>query len=752
MKITVIILIMAIIISSISIAQDTAQQPVQEATQQQSRVPATRIETLNNGQYTITYNPRDLAGIIKAEKKQTPGQTQAMLWIHSDAQNSDYGLIKSGNIQKKTIENQRGDTISLLEVSNRTVGAIFENDYVVINGTFNIKKGTRHEVTTNEGTRVIQTAYFELEREADLEINPTENEKLLVTCKQEDRTCKRIVGFGDAEELTITANWLNIRGEANITLKSTENQEAAGITVRNIAGILSIAGETESLGRAITLYGIPYLDRNPGSLLGWNKIKSEMPVSFIQTYEPNGQVLKSGMQSPTFDRINVYDTCATPNCWFTTFLSENGAPVVFFLRNSPILQLLGGKIAFVKQDRLYSGCLLEIGTTCIKSDETGNNMKISLTGNSKIKIEPPTQIRKLSFDRLIEDNSEVVVDGNGKRLIFNKQGVKYTGPEAWYSLKTSFSIREIIGGRTRLLECNAETRKCLVDGQETLSPELKSCTSNDECGPEEKCSDNICVFEQACISIKGGDNNPENLDLLVIIPDRNNEDIKIDVKNWLFSSGSMFATAPFNNNADRFNIWVLGTEGQSRIGSFSTKQDIQNNWKRSCPSADYLLAIGIFDYSVAYKNRKEAFVAIRDSNSFMPNLIGGTEGYLKRVITHELGGHAIGRLGDEYTRDSNFRPYEPVGPSCARNREEAVRKFGTQLAEQSIRQNWIGCGGDCQWERYGCDGWFTVSETETEDLPAGLTTRTKTIMGSSVWYDQFSPFDQQLIENEVGII
>src|SRR3989338_8930282 len=217
MKKAVIILIIAVIISSFSIAQETnqepAQQPVQETTQ--SRVPATRMETLNNGQYTITYNPRDLSGIIKAEKKQTPGNTQAMLWIHSNAENSDYGLLKSGNIKRMSIENPRGGTTPILEISNRTIGAIFENGYVMINGTFRIRNGGRREVTTNEGTREVQTAYFELERETNLELIPTENDKLLITCK--DERCKRIVGFGDAKGLTTTANWLNIRGEVNIT-------------------------------------------------------------------------------------------------------------------------------------------------------------------------------------------------------------------------------------------------------------------------------------------------------------------------------------------------------------------------------------------------------------------------------------------------------------------------------------------------------------------------------------------------------
>lgn len=737
MKITVIILVMAVIISSISIAQETNQEPVQ----QQSRVPATRIETLNNGQYTITYNPRDLTGIIKAEKKQTPGQTQAMLWIHSDAQNSDYGLIKSGNIKKKSIENQRGDTIPILEVSNRTVGAIFENDFVMINGTFKIKKGTRHDVTTNEGTWPVQTAYFELEREANLELSPTENNKLQITCK--DERCKRIIGFGDAEGLTTTANWLNIRGEANVTLQ-IENQEAAGIAVRNIAGILPITGEREPVGKVIMIFGIPYLDRNPGSLLAWNKIKSEMPVMFLQTYGNNGQVLKSGMQSPTFDRINVYDTCATPNCWFTTFMSENGAPVAFFLGNSPILQMLNGKMAFVKQDSLYSSCLLEAGTTCVKSDETGNNLKISLTGDSKIKIEPTTQIRTLNFERLIEDNSEVVVEGNGKRLIFNKEGVKYTGPEAWYSLRTSFSINELIGGRRRLLECNAETRKCYVDGKETLSPELRSCTSNDECGPEEKCSDNICVAGRECQLYRGNaDSSETRADLLVISAVDSYEQLKQVIDASLFTQESLFETEPFSSqsNQDKFNIWMmLMPEGNGDIFSRTS------NWKQMCPIADYSLIIGNEGQRFSEENGGLAYT---DGSAYV--FIQNNKILFRRVITHEMG-HLIGRLGEEYTTEfTNVEPEQNIGPNCARTFEEARIKFGESLAQQADRNGWVGCGGDCDFTRYHCDQWLTILPTEffvdNEDRGNWVGT---SIMGDHERFGEFENFDKNIIQQRLN--
>lgn len=731
MKLIMAAVIFVILLSLSSVAQDARNRTV----------------VLNNGQYTISYNPRDLTGIIQGEKKQNAEQTQAMLWLHYNFENSDYGLLKSGNIKRKTVENARGEETPILEISNRTIWALFENDFVMINGTFKIKKGGRREITTNEGTRAVQTSYFELDRNANLELRPDRDQKLIINCK--DERCKRIVGFGDAEEIETTANWLNIRGEANITL-GIENQESAGITVRNIAGILPIAGETESLGRAIIIYGIPYLDRNPGSLLAWNKIKSEMPVKFLQTYGNNGQVLKSGMQSPTFDRINVYDTCATPNCWFTTFLSESGAPVAFFLENSPILQLLAGKMAFVKQDNLYSGCLLERGVTCVKSDETGNNLKISLTGDSRIKIEAPPHIRKLNFERLIEDDSEVVVEDNGKRLKFNKDGVKYSGPDGWHSLKTSFSIREMIGGKRRLLECNAETRKCYVDGNETLSPELRSCTSNDECGPEEKCSDNLCIKNTwLCSLYKGNEGESERRgDMLVMNDNVNNlEGLKRFVDGIIFGSGGMFAVAPFNSetNQNAYNIWIQIVQPSRNIFTEAT-----NNWQRGCPVADYLILFSDnLGSTRAFNNGVRTYVPT-SVVGIAPNAPGGAVGVLKRTITHEVGGHAIGDLVDEYTRYDVVRhPSERTmsrSLNCAKSQEEAETLFGQAIAEEAITQGWTGCGGDCNWDEYHCDMWYVSSPMDQREGVYG----TLTVMGDQGYYSEFSPFDQRIIQEKIN--
>lgn len=701
-----------------------------------------QLIVLNNGEYTITYLAEELEDIIKVTQRQNPGRTETLLFIHSFEKNTRIGLLKSGNIKKKIVGSGRNRR-NILEVKNQTRSGILELDHFTINGTFRI---------STEAIENGQVTRFELDRDAVLTaLTNDQDGELLIRCRANDRNCLRTVEFIEKENLL--EQYVNIRGEAELVRAKTEQQEETVLTsLQNIRGAI-ITEETIEAGTRLKIIGIPYLARRPGSLISWNRLKSDSTTLFEQTYAPNG--IASSSKITASSALNVYDTCAKQNCGLTIFEVLENSQVVFLNGNTPILQLIEGKIGVVETDNLYTECMMDPSNICVKINNNGRVLKIKANANSKIKLEPLQGIRRLNFDDLIGDNGEVVLEDNGRRLIFNKEGAKYTGPGAWYNLRTSFKMPVILQGKKHVLECKAESQQCFVDGKLTLGPELKSCNSNEECGPQEKCSDNVCVVKRDCTLYRGNEQESRTrADILVLSTTMRESELKTFVEENLYGSGALFSTTPFSSNIELFNVWIMpkrereqGTDPAVEEGVSNIIANIDaysNSWHESCPLADYLIVIT--DRTLDQNNAPFASGKV----VYIPIISSIDRGPIKRIITHEFGGHAYGNLHDEYTTDSAYRPYNTNRINCAKIFSDAVRKFGEELATKARDNAWTGCGGYCKWDLYHCNEWYAPSEIERAITTDGNTRRTKTIMGSQALYGEFSDFDKNSISQKMN--
>ncbi len=693
---------------------------------QQSQTTPNQLVVLNNEEYTITYLPREVEEFVKVTQRTNPSGTQSLLILSSIGKNTEIGILKSGNIQEKTLGTGR-NRMTVLEVSNRTKRAIFETNSFMINGTFRIANG--------ESEEGIESVTFELDRGAVLTVLANDR-NFLLKCRENDRDCLRSVEFTEKENFH--EQYANLRGvvelirpESNEQGQNTEEKLLSAL--QNVRGVVVSEGSGELGVKTLRIFGIPYLSRRPGSIMNKVMLQTENYISLEYELGANDNVINSRILGAD---INVYDVCTRQDCGLTVFHPEADSQIVFLSRNSPYLQALNGKIGVVERNDLYTECQTDPDTTCIKNNENGRRLNIVLNGDSKLKMEPLSRIRTLTFDSLIDDGSEVVVEGNNdRRLTFNRDGVKYSGPGAWYSLSTSFKIPVILDGKRHILECKAESQQCFVDGKLTMGPELKSCQSNEECGPQEKCSDNVCVLKQLCILHRGSEEaSRTRADVVVSSSERGNEDLKAIIDNVIINNqGAMFQTAPFNSNLNAFNFWIMGRESNQN----------PERWHSSCPVADYMIVISNTGLSRANGGRRIAYISGGNIPSGVP---GGQVGYLSRVITHEFGGHVIGRLGDEYTADGPFIPYSGSSQNCARTIEEARIKFGISLANQAEQNGWKGCGGGCDWSEYQCNEWYTVSQVDSGNRQIG----TLTIMGDEGQYGEFNDFDRNIIQTRLG--
>ncbi|HII16107.1 MAG TPA: hypothetical protein HA362_07395 [Nanoarchaeota archaeon] len=312
----------------------------------------------------------------------------------------------------------------------------------------------------------------------------------------------------------------------------------------------------------------------------------------------------------------------------------------------------------------------------------------------------------------------------------NRQLLFYRGdvymPEGmlgnWFDFGVSFNAYVYEGGKFQLLECNVNTRSCMLERSRVLGEHpkiLRKCSASNSCGEGLKCVESVCVIKKECREAYPGENAIGNkLDILFIGEGYANEEDFLEnsdenspgVKLLIDKEGDngfdgLLSVSPFSKaeQKPKMRFWYVLAEERMALEPRANPDMVVryiNSLMKRCADADK----AVFVSKMEFRSFSEPEGVVITSG---PTYAGLGKGLL---LVHEFA-HGFAKVWDEYWHQGPHTKYFGA-PNCLPTREDALQAWTNILGDRAEAERILAeeagenCGGDCT----ACTGFIRPSE------------------------------------------